>query len=203
MKKVLIGVSVLALVVFFVGLTAHNASAAKVKCNTIQSGLIKDSNGNTITTGYDLYGYNYQAMMFNGYYGNYSKPPVPVVSGDKLIMKWNDAWLSNQDCDKDKQLDRHFGYPTYRGSGAWCTNHQSGDYEDGGVWYHWTYFIKIVAAPLDATIDKGIWYGADGIEIGPVLWGDFAILQEIYNDSGTGEHGVLYKSPAGPGLGKW
>jgi hypothetical protein len=203
MKKVLIGIAVLAMVAFMVGVVTHDAAAQKTKCKTIQSGLLKDANGNPITTGYDMWGYNYQAMMFNGYFGNYSRPTVPVVSGDNLEMKWNDAWLSNQSCDGNFELDRHYGYLSYRGSGAWLTNHQSGDYVLDGRTIHWTYFVKIVAAPLDAFLQNGMWYEASGIEIGAAIWGDFAVLQEIYNDPGTGDHGILYKSPVGPGLGKW
>jgi hypothetical protein len=109
-------------------------------------------------------------------------------------MKWNDAWLSNKDCDGDGKLDRYYGYPSYIGSGAWLTNHQSG--EDGGD--HWTYFVKIVAAPADATKVSGVWYAADGTEIGPAIWGAFAIIQQV--ESGAG---ATYVSPAGPGLGKW
>jgi hypothetical protein len=193
-------ITAFALVLMLCGL-AVLAAPAKNKCMTIQSGTLKDANGFTITMGYDQWGYNYQAMMFNGYFDNYSRPPVPTTSGDTLIMKWNDGWLSNQDCDFDGKLDRHFGYPTYRGSGAWLTNHQSGSYEDNGKVYHWTYFVKIVAAPLDAVLSGGAWHSADGVEIGPAIWGDFAVIQELYNDSGTGDHGVLYKSPAGPGFG--
>lgn len=65
----------------------------------------------------------------------------------------------------------------------------------------WTYFIKIVAAPDDATVNLGKWYAADGTEIGPVIWGQFAIVEQISNDPSNGEHGVLYKSPIGPGFG--
>jgi hypothetical protein len=65
----------------------------------------------------------------------------------------------------------------------------------------WTYFTKIVAAPEDAYVDAGKWYTADGVEIGPVIWGAFATVQEVYNDPSAGAHGILYKSPAGPGLG--
>jgi hypothetical protein len=43
--------------------------------------------------------------------------------------------------------------------------------------------------------------GADGIVIGPAIWGEFAIIQEVSNDTGTGDHGALYKSPAAPSLG--
>jgi hypothetical protein len=181
--------------------TAAMASSARQSCATIQGGTITDSAGNIITTGYDQWGYNYQAMLFNGYYGNYSRPATPVESGDSLEMKWNSAWLSNMDCDGDHKLDRHYGFTSYIGSGAWLTNHQRGEYVDANGLQKWNYFVKIVAAPSDATLTGGVWFGADGIEIGPAIWGEFATLQEVYNDSGTGEHGVLYKSPAKPGFG--
>jgi hypothetical protein len=122
-----------------------------------------------------------------------------------LIMKWNDEWLSNQDCDSDAKLDRHYGFQSYIGSGAWETNHMSGSYIDEvtGKECHWNDFVKIVVVPADATKVAGIWYTKQGIEIGPEIWGEFATIQEVYNDTGTGDHGILYKSPAGPGLGKW
>jgi hypothetical protein len=202
MKKLFVVFLSLAVLAVLVGITTHDAAAQKKGCLTIQNGL-KDSKGNLIQLGYDIWGYNYQAHMFNGFYDNYSRPDTPVYSGDTLEMKWNDAWLSNQSCDGDQFLDRHYGYPTYIGSGAWLTNHQKGQYEEDGKVYKWTYFVKIVAAPADAVLDGGVWRTADGFEIGPAIWGDFAIIQEVYNDTGTGDHGLLYKSPVGPGLGKW
>ena len=117
-------------------------------------------------------------------------------------MKWNDAWLSNKDCDGDGLLDRHYGYDGYIGSGAWLTNHQSGTYvNDEGETCKWNYFVKIVAVPEDAVATDGIWYTADGKEIGPSIWGKFAIIQEVYNDPCAGDHGIDYRSPASPGLG--
>jgi len=116
-------------------------------------------------------------------------------------MKWNDAWLANTDADGDGLLDRHFGYSSYIGSGAWLTNHISGEYVQDGKTYRWSEFYKIVAAPADAYVDGGFWYDANGGEIGEVIWGQFAMTEYIYNDSGTGDHGVVYKSPTGPGLG--
>jgi len=203
------------------------------KCTTIQDGVLTYSvghylEGQLLQVGYDPYGYNYQAHMFKGsyanaYLGGYGFPPyegdteaylnenpgaanswVWPYRDDQLVMKWNDAWLSNKDCDGDGLLDRHYGYSGYIGSGAWETNHQSGSYlgEDGKT-CKWTYFCKIVAAPADAEKVDGVWYTADGTEIGPVIWGAFAIIQEVYNDQGSGEHGIEYLSPAGPGLGKW
>ena len=178
--------------------------ARKDGCVTIQDGAIYDSTGELLTTGYDTFGYNYQAHLFNGRYCDYDR----VVGGDfcdvQLSMKWNDAWMSNKDCDGDGLLDRHFGFDSYIGSGAWLTNHQSGTYvgEDGKE-HRWTYFVKIVAAPEDAYADAGIWYTADGTEIGAVIWGAFAIIQQVENDPEAGLHGIQYRSPAGPGLGNW
>jgi hypothetical protein len=192
------------LILFTLFVTVTTASAQQ-KCATIQGGSITDSAGNIITTGYDQWGYNYQAMMFNGKYCDAYRGAqwCQPYADDNLMMKWNDAWLSNQDCDFDGKLDRHFGLPSYIGSGAWLTNHQRGTYVDANGTEKWEYFVKIVAAPADATLVGGNWVGADGIVIGPAIWGEFAILQEVYNDSGTGDHGVLYKSPSRPGLGSY
>lgn len=171
-------------------------------CVTIQEGGLLASNGDPLTTGYDQYGYNYVANMYNGRYCDYQRPGEPPPECDiELMMKWNDAWLSNKDCDGDALLDRHFGYDSYIGSGAWLTNHQAGRAEVNGKARKWTYFVKIVAAPTDAYVDGDFWVTAGGIEIGPVIWGAFAIVQEIYNDPSEGAHGVLYKSPVGPGFG--
>jgi hypothetical protein len=193
MKKLMLVLVLLALLVV-PSTVGAKGPCKKDGCATIQDGTLYASTGELITTGYDQFGYNYQAHMFNGRYCDYDR----VIGGDycdvNLIMKWNDAWLSNKDCDGDGLLDRHYGHGSYIGSGAWLTNHQSG----GKGKDHWTYFVKIVAAPADAYSESGIWYAADGTEIGPVIWGAFAVIQEV--ESGTG---VLYLSPAGPGLGNW
>ncbi len=119
-----------------------------------------------------------------------------------LAMKWNDAWLSNKDCDGDHKLDRHYGHDSYIGSGAWITNHQSGDNWCGGE-KGWNYFVKIVAAPADAYKEGGYWYNVDGEEIGPVIWTSFAIIQQVDNDPCLGTNGLLYKSPVRAGVGNW
>lgn len=120
----------------------------------------------------------------------------------ELIMQWNDAWISNKDCgvdgdansSPDGKLDRHYGYNSYVGSGAWETNHMSGE-ENGEKW---TYFAKIVAVPDDAVLTGGYWQAINGKEIGPEIWGQFATIQEVESGLGT-----TYLSPAGPGFGKW
>jgi hypothetical protein len=229
--------------VVLMALCACVAFAAAANATTIQEGILTYSAGHYLAgqplkVGYDPYGYNYQAHMFNGSYFNaYSGGAgFPPYEGDdeaylaenptaenhwawqyrdvNITMKWNDAWLSNEDRGDDAggtvpdgKLDRHYGHGSYIDSGAWETNHQSGSYDvnvDGKVkTAHWTYFVKIVAAPSDANLGDSMWYDADGVEIGPEIWGSFATIQEVYNDPFEGMHGKLYKSPAGPGFGKY
>ena len=178
----------------------------KPVCETIQSGNLFASDGSVIETGYDQWGYNYQARLFNGMYCDayrdaaWCQPYTDV----KLSMKWNAGWLDNKDCDGDGLLDRHPGFASYIGSGAWLTNHQSGEYPgDDGKVCSWVYFTKIVAAPADAVLSGGIWYTFDGDEIGPVIWGQFATVQVVENDTCAGVHGAQYVSPVGPGVGKY
>ena len=206
MKKIIVVLGCLALIFAFSAPgMAKNDKPEKNKCATIQSGELVGSDGNIIEIGFDKWGYNYQARLFDGYYCDsyrdaaWCQPYVDV----KLKMKWNDAWISNKDCDGDGLLDRHYGFESYIGSGAWLTNHQSGEYELDGKVCTWLYFVKIVAAPADAHSDGANWYTADGDVIGPVIWGDFAIVQQIENDACAGLHGVQYLSPVGPGLGKY
>lgn len=183
------------------------AKAAKEKCTTIQSGLLLNSVGDVIEVGFDQWGYNYQANMFNGFYCDSYRDAAwcQDYADIELIMKWNNAWLSNQDCDGDGLLDRHYGFDSYIGSGAWITNHQKGMYlDDEGNECRWTYFVKIVAVPADATLNAGLWMNADGTEIGPVIWGQFAIIQEVSNDPCDGiKNGLQYHSPDHSGLGNW
>ena len=172
-----------------------NMKAKPTGCTSIQSGELVNSAGDIIETGYDDFGYNYQAHMYNGDYG------YPEWH---LIMKWNDAWLSNKDCDGDGLLDRHLGFDTYIGSGAWLTNHWKTTYYDADSnMCEYDDFIKIIAVPITATLTNDIWYNEDGIEIGPVIWGQFAIIQSVINDPCEGIEGLDYKSADHPGLGGW
>ena len=167
----------------------------KKGCTTIQSGELVNSAGETITVGYNDFGYNYQARLYNGDYG---------YPGWKLVMKWNDAWLSNMDCDGDGLLDRHLGHDSYIGSGAWLTNHWITTYTDiDGNVCEYDDFMKIIAVPVDAELIGGIWYNVDGIEIGSAIWRDFAIIQSVVNDPCAGIEGIQYKSPDHAGLGNW
>ena len=206
MKKLVLVASIVVLVFSFAASTTAGKGGGKKGCTKIQEGILTDLEGTLILVGFDGWGYNYQAHLFNGYYcdsyrdADWCQPFADI----RLVMKWNDPWLSNKDCDGDGKLDRHFGFDSYIGSGAWLTNHQSGEYFDGeGNLCKWNYFIKIVAVPLDAVEVNGIWYTAEGDEIGAVIWGQFATIQTVSNDPCAGEHGVQYVSPVGPGLGKF
>lgn len=179
--------------------TLFLVGTAKAECFNIKSGLVVDSVGNVLTMGYDQYGYNYQAHMFNGLYENYSRPTVPVTEGlDSLIMKWSDDWLANQDCDDDglldRGLDRNTGIATGTSMG-WLTNHMEGEYEDGGEFYHYTYFVKIVFVGPAPNPDP--WEGKR-------IWGQYAIIEEVNNDPHGGYHGVDKDSLVDPaGFGFW
>ena len=81
-------------IILALGLTLaiSNLGWVQQECATIQGGGLTDANGNPITTGYDEFGYNYQAHMFNGRYCDADR----VIGGGPycdvdLIMKWNEA----------------------------------------------------------------------------------------------------------------
>ncbi|VGO22216.1 hypothetical protein [Pontiella sulfatireligans] len=108
-----------------------------------------------------------------------------------LYMKWNDAWLSNQDRGDDSQgtepdgnLDRHYGYASYFDSGAALINIQSQTYEieiDGKTQLvREYYYLKLKAVTSTDVLVDGIWYTEGGDEIGPEIYGAFAIVKEEF-----------------------
>lgn len=193
-----------AAVVTAIALLMPAIGSAKNACATIPQGGIVNSAGEAVEPGYDAWGYNYQARIFNGGYCDAYRDAAwcQAYRDVELQMKWNDAWISNQDCTGDRMLDRHYGHPSYRGSGAWLTNHQRGTYTDNGQVCEWTDFVKIVAAPTNAYLSGGVWHDPSGAVIGSSIWGEFALTEEVYNDPCGGYGGLLMKG-ARPGLGNW
>jgi len=220
-----------------VGALVIASTPAAAQCVKIQSGLLLYEPGNylagqPITTGVNPYGYNYQAHSFNGnqfnaYAGRDGLPPYdgndaaylsanpgaathwawPYRTTD-VAMKWNDAWLSNQDCDGDGLLDRHYGFSSYIGSGAWLTNHNSWPVSNTkGRTVQASEFIKIVANPADASVAAPLSYFGEltvylnGKVVGPQIWGDFAVIQYVLNDPSTGDKGLKLKSAVSAGFG--
>ena len=153
-----------------VALAAPKTNSTRIKDGELTYSTGHYLEGEPLTLGFDIFGYNYQAHLFKGSYANayLGRDGLPPYTGDSeaylaehpeaegkwywsardtnLIMKWNDAWLSNMDQDDDGALDRYYGFESYIGSGAWLTNHMTGVNDDGT---HWTYFTKIVAVPDD------------------------------------------------------
>lgn len=184
-------------------LITGEATKGKYKgCTRIQDGTLLRSDGVPIVTGYDEWGYNYQARIFNGGYCDAYRDAAwcQPYKDVRLIMWWNDAWLSNKDCgvdgvngEPDGLLDRHYGFASYIGSGAWETNHQWGTYEQDGKICSWDYFVKIVAKPTAEFECAG----------GNEIWGSFCIIQQIFNDPCEGVTGVEFiTQPAGFGAYK-
>lgn len=187
----------IALIIFAIFLAFTNASFGG-ECVTIKSGALFDSTGSVINMGFDKWGYNYQAHMFNGKYCQaYQNASWCQTFADiDLEMKWNDAWLSNKDCDRDGKLDIHYGHEGYRGSGAWLTINQKGFFTDkNGKKQQWSSLEKIVAVPLDASLKDGKWYSPDGTEIGTAIWDHFAVTMRYVQSTGAKVQGVLYLSP--------
>ncbi len=148
--------------------------------------------------GFDQWGYNYRARMFSGdhcaaYHGAEWCQPY---DGTQMIIKWNEAMRSSSDLDGDGWVDEHFGFPSYIGSGAWATYHQSGTYrgEDGNV-HTWTWFGKFVAKPsadYDCEANGGV-----------TVWGgEFCEIESVYNIPDAGVHGVERKAVL-PGYGTY
>jgi len=187
-------------VVFVVLSCLFLAEPAFAQCAKIKDGTIIDSAGNPVSLGYDKYGYNYQAHMFNGLYENYSRPTDPVTESDtNLIMKWSDDWLSNMDCTGDGKFDRGGAGSTTGISKGWLTNHMEGDYlGDDGEMHHYTYFVKIVwVGPAPPAPEPDPWAGKR-------IWGQYAIIEEVSNDPYAGFHGVDRSKLVNPaGFGYW
>lgn len=122
----------------------NSASAcAKIQDGTIYYGRVGTPNTEIIPIGYDQWGYNYQAHMFNGGWCDYHPTYRPGganhqwcldnMADVELMMKWSDEWLANTDCNLDGKLDRGYSCnpenPTSSGCyGAWLTNHERGSY---------------------------------------------------------------------------
>ena len=195
MTKSISVISFTTILVFALLAFAGTAFAGKpASCATIQGGTIEDNAGNPIQTGYDQFGYNYQSHMFNGTYDSSDRTIDGTYWGstgdyvdDSLIMKWSDAWLSNVDCNGDNKLDRGLVDGVVGGTSlGWLTNQNEGDYDSDGNGTqdaHYTYFAKIV------------WTGP-----GSPLWGQYTIIQEVYNDPVGGFTG-LYSKLGAPGFG--
>ncbi len=68
MKKLIMILSCIVLVLVFSTYAMAEKGGKNAGCTTIQEGTLLTSAGDVIYPGYDQWGYNYQAYMFNGTY---------------------------------------------------------------------------------------------------------------------------------------
>ncbi len=167
--------------VAFSGGSAH----ANDSCTALTDGGITDSSGAPVRVGWDTWGYNYFEQSFSGSFMNFRRgdKKYEAYRGVELEMRWNDAWLSTTDCNGDGRLDRHAGFETYIGSGAQLTTRKWREYDDeSGRTCSWSQLTVFQAAPTGANKRQGYWY-LDGKTLGPVVWGQFYVAEEVFEDS--------------------
>jgi len=139
--------------------------------------------------GFDQYGYNDVAGIFNGPadgVDNVLDGKVwgdPMFANDHLVMKWNQAW---DDCNAAGNNDPDVC------AGAWTTNEWNGMNPDGSqsVWHY-----------------KMIWVGSGGStspywqEGGYSIWGTYEVIQDFGFDP-SGHYSYAHAVPNGLGLNK-
>ena len=141
------------------------------------------ASGKVVATGFDQYGYNRCAHLFNGTFGGYcaARGAVPTCGGvdpsSSLVMKWNEEW--------DRGNADGWNKPPYA---AYLDNEARGTYLDGTSW----------SEHFKTRWDAGC--AATGVSTngGSCIWNQFEILM----DQGTegGEHVWWTKlTPAGYG----
>ena len=185
-------------------------------------GTVVAANGNGNGGGFDQYGYNYQARLFNGWYGNYLKPTTPLEYGTWnawIVMKWSKNWVPMQNEPDGAWVTNHWSWYSndLSPSHSYGFNGPSGypsigwtDYNQvpAGATYYVTEFMKIQAVSDNPTA----WatYRANGAY--DAGWGDysdgvpmFVVFQDvvsIYSLSGTLLETVNVAVGPGMGLGQ-
>lgn len=165
--------------------------------------------------GFDQYGYNYQARIFNGLFGNAdeNRPSgdgnpdtyfgdstnsygyldtdgeyheiLVNVAGSHLVMKWSDAW--HMAVFGPDNL-RGTGDEVPWGEGAWCTNHVEGTgtiFDIDG---------NVIYAGHLTILSKIKWVGDTTGYTNPI-WGMMAVIQKVVSKQGA----VFMETPGGLG----
>lgn len=146
-----------------------------------------------IGSGFDVFGYNYQARIFNGradgvdiildgkVWGD------PTYANDHLVMKWSEGWN-----------DARFGPDGIRNTGdelpwtvdAWESNEWNG-MVPGGSGEVWHYKIVWIGTPLNNTNPN---WRAGGYGI----WGEFEVIMDQGTDP-SGHQWLTHAKPTGYG----
>jgi len=140
--------------------------------------------GKPADKGFDTFGYNDRARVFNGLADGVDRSldgtvwGDPTYAADRLVMKWNAEW--------DRGNDEDWTNPPYA---AWETNEWNG-MVPGGSGETWHYKIQWVGP-----------CGADGTPLddgGYCVWGQFEVILSHGTVAGSHVWDVLAK-PAGFG----
>ena len=152
----------------------------------------------TIFAGFDEFGYNDTAGIFNGtgsswcLAGGQSADCVGIYSADKLVMKWNAEW--------DRGNDEGWSDP--EGYDAWLNNEWNGNTE-GGSGAIWHYKIVWVGADNPPCGDDGTTTTASVATDYPgyCVWGQFMVLMDQGHDPsyGPGHIWFAHETPNGYG----
>lgn len=141
--------------------------------------------------GFNQYGYNYTARIFNGdSYGlcearGWSRAQCDNYFGayapDKLVMKWNAEW--------DRGNQERWNTPPYE---AWLDNEWNGKFP-GGSGEVWHYKIVWVGADLEQSP-----YWRQG---GYPIWGQFEVIMDQGVDPNQGPGHIWYSHASPNGYG--
>jgi len=136
-------------------------------------------------SGFDEFGYNYQARVFVGRADGVDRNldgtvwGDPTYANDWLVMKWSKAWD-----------DARFGSAEWNPD-AWCTNEWNGMLL-GGSGTGTEHYKIIWVGPLL----EGSPYWRPG---GYAIWGEFEVIMDVYTE--VGAHYNFHVTPAGLGAG--
>jgi hypothetical protein len=155
--------------------------------NDPNQGLVEASNS---IGGFNQFGYNYQARLFNGTGESWSLAKglpanyLGIYAKDKLVMKWNAEW--------DRGIAEKWLQPPYQ---AWENNEWNGAFP-GGSGAVWKYKIVWVGP-----------CGAEGTKLpdgGYCIWGQFETIMDQGKDPsyGPGHLWFAKANPAGYGAYK-
>lgn len=144
--------------------------------------LVAASPAMAAVKGFNDYGYNYTARIFNGPADGVDKTldgkvwGDPTYANDQLVMKWSAAWdegnAGNWTAD------------------AWCTNHWNGDVPGGSGESE---FYKIIWVGPELG-NSPLW--RDG---GYAVWGQFEVIFDRYLPSDHALEWFAKTTPAGLG----
>ena len=192
MRKLITAISVAALAVS-IG-TSSASAAASTSCATIKDGTIKAATGETITTGTDQFGYNYQAHSFNGTYDGLDRNLDGLYYGavGRLRRRQHRHEVERQ-LARQRRLQQATASSTV-----------------GSL----TASLVVLASAGRRTTSLATTLGADGeqhdytifekieyVGAGGSLWGGYEVTQSVVNDPYAGLDGVQSKVSS-PGFGQ-